>query len=297
MKTCSICGHQFPDDLKECPVCGTPAPNADNNDKETPEDNSAETPNGPTPPPVPDDIPPIPDAEDSPKTRVNTSAAVPPSGQGTVPPSGQGTVPPTGSAGEPPRRNNTVLWVVIGILSAISIIGATWFIATKVMGDDSKSSDSDSTSLGDDVEVVDYDTDNTPSQSEEADVDTFVAEPDYMGSDDSYSGDESSSSSSSSSSNSSSSSSSSSHANVITGNLSLNGQNKTCYVKLSFDMSGTASFNNTTVNITGNYYPGSHKLLIYEDGGGRYEGYVNGGTYSGTYHDDAGTWSFNMNVH
>lgn len=29
MKTCSICGHQFPDDLKECPVCGAPAPDAD----------------------------------------------------------------------------------------------------------------------------------------------------------------------------------------------------------------------------------------------------------------------------
>ena len=62
------------------------------------------------------------------------------------------------------------------------------------------------------------------------------------------------------------------------------------------EVSGTASFNNTTLDISGNYYDGSKKLLIYENGGGRYEGYVNGSTYSGKYYDNDGTWSFSMNV-
>ena len=300
MKTCSICGHQFPDDLKECPVCGTPAPSADENKEKSESEASGNAASeGLTPPPVPEDIPPV--SEAGPKTRIvsesevpNSSAgSIPPSGGYTVPPTGGSAVPPSGEGNEPPRRNNTALWIVIGVLSAIILIGATWWIASSVYGSESKSGDADSDSLANDVEVVDYDTDDTPTDAgEEADADTIAA-ADY---------DNTSSDNDNSSSSSAISSSSDDDTNVITGNLVLNGQNKTCYVKLSFDLndnevSGKAYFNNTSADISGNYYPGSHKLLIYEDGGGRYEGYVNGNTYSGSYHDDAGTWSFSMNVH
>lgn len=315
MKTCSICGHQFPDDLKECPVCGAPAPNADANANTT-----INTNNGTTPPPVPDDIPPVPEVDASPKTRIVSngtvppsnpdavppsnpgavppsgpatvaSGAVPPSNPGTVPPSNPGTVPPSGSFNQPPRRNNTVLWVVIGILSAIILIGATWFIATKVLGDDSKSSDNSEDSIGSDVEVVDYETDDTPTQSDTYDADT-LAEPDV---EEVYNTDNTSNSHSSST-------SSDDNTNVITGYLHHSDGDKSCYVRLVFtvdndsEVSGTASFNNTTLDISGNYYDGSKKLLIYENGGGRYEGYVNGSTYSGKYYDNDGTWSFSMNV-
>lgn len=307
MKTCSICGHQFPDDLKECPVCGAPAPNADANTNTT-----INTNNGTTPPPVPDDIPPVPEVDASPKTRIVSngtvppsnpgavppsgpatvaSGAVPPSNPGTVPPSNPGTVPPSGSFNQPPRRNNTVLWVVIGILSAIILIGATWFIATKVLGDDSKSSDNSEDSIGSDVEVVDYETDDTPTQSDTYDADT-LAEPDV---EEVYNTDDTSNSHSSST-------SSDDNTNVITGYLHHSDGDKSCYVRLVFtvdndsEVSGTASFNNTTLDISGNYYDGSKKLLIYENGGGRYEGYVNGSTYSGKYYDNDGTWSFSMNV-
>lgn len=315
MKTCSICGHQFPDDLKECPVCGAPAPNADANTNTT-----INTNNGTTPPPVPDDIPPVPEVDASPKTRIVSngtvppsnpgavlpsnpgavppsgpatvaSGAVPPSNPGTVPPSNPGTVPPSGSFNQPPRRNNTVLWVVIGILSAIILIGATWFIATKVLGDDSKSSDNSEDSIGNDVEVVDYETDDTPTQSDTYDADT-LAEPDV---EEVYNTDNTSNSHSSST-------SSDDNTNVITGYLHHSDGDKSCYVRLVFtvdndsEVSGTASFNNTTLDISGNYYDGSKKLLIYENGGGRYEGYVNGSTYSGKYYDNDGTWSFSMNV-
>lgn len=307
MKTCSICGHQFPDDLKECPVCGAPAPNADANTNTT-----INTNNGTTPPPVPDDIPPVPEVDASPKTRIVSngtvppsnpgavppsgpatvaSGAVPPSNPGTVPPSNPGTVPPSGSFNQPPRRNNTVLWVVIGILSAIILIGATWFIATKVLGDDSKSSDNSEDSIGSDVEVVDYETDDTPTQSDTYDADT-LAEPDV---EEVYNTDNTSNSHSSST-------SSDDNTNVITGYLHHSDGDKSCYVRLVFtvdndsEVSGTASFNNTTLDISGNYYDGSKKLLIYENGGGRYEGYVNGSTYSGKYYDNDGTWSFSMNV-
>lgn len=307
MKTCSICGHQFPDDLKECPVCGAPAPNADANTNTT-----INTNNGTTPPPVPDDIPPVPEVDASPKTRIVSngtvppsnpgavppsgpatvaSGAVPPSNSGTVPPSNPGTVPPSGSFNQPPRRNNTVLWVVIGILSAIILIGATWFIATKVLGDDSKSSDNSEDSIGSDVEVVDYETDDTPTQSDTYDADT-LAEPDV---EEVYNTDDASNSHSSST-------SSDDNTNVITGYLHHSDGDKSCYVRLVFtvdndsEVSGTASFNNTTLDISGNYYDGSKKLLIYENGGGRYEGYVNGSTYSGKYYDNDGTWSFSMNV-
>ena len=299
MKTCSICGHQFPDDLKECPVCGAPAPDADANTNTT-----INTNNGTTPPPVPDDIPPVPEVDGSPKTRIVSngtmppsnpgavppsgpatvaSSAVPPSNPGAVPPSNSGTVPPSGSFNQPPRRNNTVLWVVIGILSAIILIGATWFIATKVLGDDSKSSDNSEDSIGSDVEVVDYETDDTPTQSDTYDADT-LAEPDVA------------------SNSHSSSTSSDDNTNVITGYLHHSDGDKSCYVRLVFtvdndsEVSGTVSFNNTTLDISGNYYDGSKKLLIYENGGGRYEGYVNGSTYSGKYYDNDGTWSFSMNV-
>ena len=278
MKTCSICGHQFPDDLKECPVCGAPAPNADANTNTT-----INTNNGTTPPPVPDDIPPVPEVDASPKTRIVSN--------GTVPPSNPGTVPPSGSFNQPPRRNNTVLWVVIGILSAIILIGATWFIATKVLGDDSKSSDNSEDSIGNDVEVVDYETDDTPTQSDTYDADT-LAEPDV---EEVYNTDNTSNSHSSST-------SSDDNTNVITGYLHHSDGDKSCYVRLVFtvdndsEVSGTASFNNTTLDISGNYYDGSKKLLIYENGGGRYEGYVNGSTYSGKYYDNDGTWSFSMNV-
>ena len=313
MKTCSICGHQFPDDLKECPVCGAPAPNAD-------ADATINTNNGTTPPPVPDDIPPVPEVDASPKTRIvsngtvppsnpgavppsgpatvasgavppSNPGAVPPSNPGTVPPSNPGTVPPSGSFNQPPRRNNTVLWVVIGILSAIILIGATWFIATKVLGDDSKSSDNSEDSIGSDVEVVDYETDDTPTQSDTYDADT-LAEPDV---EEVYNTDDTSNSHSSST-------SSDDNTNVITGYLHHSDGDKSCYVRLVFtvdndsEVSGTASFNNTTLDISGNYYDGSKKLLIYENGGGRYEGYVNGSTYSGKYYDNDGTWSFSMNV-
>ena len=305
MKTCSICGHQFPDDLKECPVCGAPAPNAD-------ADATINTNNGTTPPPVPDDIPPVPEVDASPKTRIVSngtvppsnpgavppsgpatvaSGAVPPSNPGAVPPSNPGTVPPSGSFNQPPRRNNTVLWVVIGILSAIILIGATWFIATKVLGDDSKSSDNSEDSIGSDVEVVDYETDDTPTQSDTYDADT-LAEPDV---EEVYNTDDTSNSHSSST-------SSDDNTNVITGYLHHSDGDKSCYVRLVFtvdndsEVSGTASFNNTTLDISGNYYDGSKKLLIYENGGGRYEGYVNGSTYSGKYYDNDGTWSFSMNV-
>ena len=278
MKTCSICGHQFPDDLKECPVCGAPAPNADANTNAT-----INTNNGTTPPPVPDDIPPVPEVDASPKTRIVSN--------GTVPPSNPGAVPPSGSFNQPPRRNNTVLWVVIGILSAIILIGATWFIATKVLGDDSKSSDNSEDSIGSDVEVVDYETDDTPTQSDTYDADT-LAEPDV---EEVYNTDDTSNSHSSST-------SSDDNTNVITGYLHHSDGDKSCYVRLVFtvdndsEVSGTASFNNTTLDISGNYYDGSKKLLIYENGGGRYEGYVNGSTYSGKYYDNDGTWSFSMNV-
>ena len=313
MKTCSICGHQFPDDLKECPVCGAPAPNADAN-------TTINTNNGTTPPPVPDDIPPVPEVDASPKTRIvsngtvppsnpgamppsgpatvasgavppSNPGAVPPSNPGTVPPSNPGTVPPSGSFNQPPRRNNTVLWVVIGILSAIILIGATWFIATKVLGDDSKSSDNSEDSIGSDVEVVDYETDDTPTQSDTYDADT-LAEPDV---EEVYNTDNTSNSHSSST-------SSDDNTNVITGYLHHSDGDKSCYVRLVFtvdndsEVSGTVSFNNTTLDISGNYYDGSKKLLIYENGGGRYEGYVNGSTYSGKYYDNDGTWSFSMNV-
>ena len=313
MKTCSICGHQFPDDLKECPVCGAPAPNADANA-------TINTNNGTTPPPVPDDIPPVPEVDASPKTRIVSNGTVPPSNPGAVPPSGHatvasgavppsnpgtvppsnpgtvppsnpGTVPPSGSFNQPPRRNNTVLWVVIGILSAIILIGATWFIATKVLGDDSKSSDNSEDSIGSDVEVVDYETDDTPTQSDTYDADT-LAEPDV---EEVYNTDDTSNSHSSST-------SSDDNTNVITGYLHHSDGDKSCYVRLVFtvdndsEVSGTASFNNTTLDISGNYYDGSKKLLIYENGGGRYEGYVNGSTYSGKYYDNDGTWSFSMNV-
>lgn len=307
MKTCSICGHQFPDDLKECPVCGAPAPNADANTNTT-----INTNNGTTPPPVPDDIPPVPEVDGSPKTRIVSngtvppsnpgavppsgpatvaSSAVPPSNPGAVPPSNPGTVPPSGSFNQPPRRNNTVLWVVIGILSAIILIGATWFIATKVLGDDSKSSDNSEDSIGSDVEVVDYETDDTPTQSDTYDADT-LAEPDV---EEVYNTDDASNSHSSST-------SSDDNTNVITGYLHHSDGDKSCYVRLVFtvdndsEVSGTVSFNNTTLDISGNYYDGSKKLLIYENGGGRYEGYVNGSTYSGKYYDNDGTWSFSMNV-
>lgn len=307
MKTCSICGHQFPDDLKECPVCGAPAPDADANTNTT-----INTNNGTTPPPVPDDIPPVPEVDGSPKTRIVSngtmppsnpgavppsgpatvaSSAVPPSNPGAVPPSNSGTVPPSGSFNQPPRRNNTVLWVVIGILSAIILIGATWFIATKVLGDDSKSSDNSEDSIGSDVEVVDYETDDTPTQSDTYDADT-LAEPDV---EEVYNTDDASNSHSSST-------SSDDNTNVITGYLHHSDGDKSCYVRLVFtvdndsEVSGTVSFNNTTLDISGNYYDGSKKLLIYENGGGRYEGYVNGSTYSGKYYDNDGTWSFSMNV-
>lgn len=307
MKTCSICGHQFPDDLKECPVCGAPAPDADANTNTT-----INTNNGTTPPPVPDDIPPVPEVDASPKTRIVSngtvppsnpgavppsgpatvaSGAVPPSNPGAVPPSNPGTVPPSGSFNQPPRRNNTVLWVVIGILSAIILIGATWFIATKVLGDDSKSSDNSEDSIGNDVEVVDYETDDTPTQSDTYDADT-LAEPDV---EEVYNTDDASNSHSSST-------SSDDNTNVITGYLHHSDGDKSCYVRLVFtvdndsEVSGTVSFNNTTLDISGNYYDGSKKLLIYENGGGRYEGYVNGSTYSGKYYDNDGTWSFSMNV-
>ena len=315
MKTCSICGHQFPDDLKECPVCGAPAPDADANTNTT-----INTNNGTTPPPVPDDIPPVPEVDGSPKTRIvsngtvppsnpgavppsgpatvapgavppSNPGAVPPSNPGTVPPSNPGTVPPSGSFNRPPRRNNTVLWVVIGILSAIILIGATWFIATKVLGDDSKSSDNSEDSIGNDVEVVDYETDDTPTQSDTYDADT-LAEPDV---EEVYNTDNTSNSHSSST-------SSDDNTNVITGYLHHSDGDKSCYVRLVFtvdndsEVSGTVSFNNTTLDISGNYYDGSKKLLIYENGGGRYEGYVNGSTYSGKYYDNDGTWSFSMNV-
>lgn len=315
MKTCSICGHQFPDDLKECPVCGAPAPDADADANTT-----INTNNGTTPPPVPDDIPPVPEVDASPKTRIvsngtvppsnpgavppsgpvtvasgavppSNPGAVPPSNPGTVPPSNPGTVPPSGSFNQPPRRNNTVLWVVIGILSAIILIGATWFIATKVLGDDSKSSDNSEDSISSDVEVVDYETDDTPTQSDTYDADT-LAEPDV---EEVYNTDDTSNSHSSST-------SSDDNTNVITGYLHHSDGDKSCYVRLVFtvdndsEVSGTASFNNTTLDISGNYYDGSKKLLIYENGGGRYEGYVNGSTYSGKYYDNDGTWSFSMNV-
>lgn len=288
-------------------MCGAPAPNADANTNTT-----INTNNGTTPPPVPDDIPPVPEVDGSPKTRIVSngtvppsnpgavppsgpatvaSGAVPPSNPGTVPPSNPGTVPPSGSFNQPPRRNNTVLWVVIGILSAIILIGATWFIATKVLGDDSKSSDNSEDSIGSDVEVVDYETDDTPTQSDTYDADT-LAEPDV---EEVYNTDDASNSHSSST-------SSDDNTNVITGYLHHSDGDKSCYVRLVFtvdndsEVSGTVSFNNTTLDISGNYYDGSKKLLIYENGGGRYEGYVNGSTYSGKYYDNDGTWSFSMNV-
>lgn len=296
-------------------MCGAPAPNADANTNTT-----INTNNGTTPPPVPDDIPPVPEVDASPKTRIVSngtvppsnpgavppsnpgavppsgpatvaSGAVPPSNPGAVPPSNPGTVPPSGSFNQPPRRNNTVLWVIIGILSAIILIGATWFIATKVLGDDSKSSDNSEDSIGSDVEVVDYETDDTPTQSDTYDADT-LAEPDV---EEVYNTDDASNSHSSST-------SSDDNTNVITGYLHHSDGDKSCYVRLVFtvdndsEVSGTVSFNNTTLDISGNYYDGSKKLLIYENGGGRYEGYVNGSTYSGKYYDNDGTWSFSMNV-
>lgn len=288
-------------------MCGAPAPNADANTNTT-----INTNNGTTPPPVPDDIPPVQEVDASPKTRIVSngtvppsnpgavppsgpatvaSGAVPPSNPGAVPPSNPGAVPPSGSFNQPPRRNNTVLWVVIGILSAIILIGATWFIATKVLGDDSKSSDNSEDSIGSDVEVVDYETDDTPTQSDTYDADT-LAEPDV---EEVYNTDDASNSHSSST-------SSDDNTNVITGYLHHSDGDKSCYVRLVFtvdndsEVSGTVSFNNTTLDISGNYYDGSKKLLIYENGGGRYEGYVNGSTYSGKYYDNDGTWSFSMNV-
>ena len=66
-------------------MCGAPAPDADAN-------TTINTNNGTTPPPVPDDIPPVPEVDASPKTRIVSNGTVPPSNPGAVTPSGPATV-------------------------------------------------------------------------------------------------------------------------------------------------------------------------------------------------------------
>ena len=184
-----------------------------------------------------------------------------------------------------------MLWIVIGILSAIILIGVTWFIATNMKTSSSSSNDNNNDENDDNVEVVDYETDDTPTQSDTYDADT-LAVPDVEAT--SYDEDNSTSTTSSTS--------DADATNVITGYLYHSDGDKQCFVTLRFtvdddnEVSGTASFNNTTLRISGNYYEASKKLLIYENGGGRYEGYATDGSYSGKYYDDAGTWSFNMKL-
>lgn len=170
MKTCPICGHQYPDDLKECPVCGTAAPSGD----EKPEENKANENNGMTPPPIPENN--TTNSDEGPKTRISE----PPVGGYSVPPTGGGsTVPPSngGYGQEPPRRNNTALWIVIAVLSAIILVGATCLITLNCTGhNDDNDSTSDTTDTND-IEVLDYSTDDTPSEEENNDYDESTYTP------------------------------------------------------------------------------------------------------------------------
>lgn len=305
MRTCSICGQQFADDLNQCPLCGNPVePELPPVPTDVPGETVAGAPADVLPP-----VPPVPPDETGGgevPPEVPSGPLMPPVPD-EVPIAGGGLLLSTDDevADAPvPRRSNTGLWIaIVAIVLLLGGGGAAWYFLSDSHSRRSSHSD-DREESESAVEMEDYGSNDyaeyvgepaTDSLAvDEAVYDTMaVAPPAYEYETVAPAADEIAPDPQPKSSS----------IWVASGTLYLDSNSSTsCYVRLSFtidsdnDVSGTAAFNGQSVSISGTYYPGSDRLLIYELNGGRYEGTWENGSYHGAYYDNGGSWSFNFNV-
>lgn len=173
--------------------------------------------------------------------------------------------PPT-SAGEPPRQSgsNKGLWITIAILAAIILVGGTWIAASHFMQPaeavpaDTVATDTNA------VEVVSYETDDTPTEDPNAvDPNAPIEEESALRP----------------------------HVADFVGTITATDGDGIVSVGLSITFEGSGSVQGTSKNgdhsysISGRYDSETHRLLVYEDGGGHFDGTLHeDGKYIGKYH-------------
>lgn len=168
-------------------------------------------------------------------------------------------------------NGNRKLWITIAILAAIILVGATWIAATHFATSDEEPPMADTavTDSGN-VDVINYETDNTPADTS-ANASTAPEAAEQSDAD------------------------AAKTANIaFAGTLVSSDGSSTSAVKLQLHIDGNNSVRGISrnadmaYNLSGTYDTDSHRLLIYEDGGGRFDGTYADASYSGTYTDASG---------
>jgi len=178
---------------------------------------------------------------------------------------------------EPPQRrnSNTGLWITIVILAVIILAGGAWIAAHHFFSPDAPASDDSAQADEDRIEVVSYETDDTPTaapaprqpeetKGKETAEESIVA--DFVGS-------------------------------LINEEGS---PTVSVAVSLAFEDSGsvqgTSQNGDKSFSLSGRYDRDTHRLLLYEDGGGCFDGTLHeDGKYAGQYRNGAETpVSFSM---
>ena len=261
-QTCSLCGNEFDAREAQCPRCGHPV----------------EQPAVPEPPAAAPAAPATPEPPQAPQPDSGPDVPPPPppaDGAG-LPPAGAPTTPP------PPRRRNPWPWIALGVLALLVVGAAVWYARissphpyeyddtmpadTMPLAEPRPEAEEPGVTVEDYAEAVD-----SILPEEPADTVVPAAAP---------------------------------HNLVLSGTLVLESNpSTTCDVLIHAnieadgDVTGTASWSNTGSEITGLYNPSTNRLVLYEETGNRYEGYLaSGSSYNGTYHDNNGTWRFTLNA-
>ncbi len=261
-QTCNVCGHEFDAAEAQCPHCGNPG--------EQPAGTPPSAESAPSCPPVPD----LTEAQPA------AGTPVPP----PAPPAAADEMPPA-AIPEPPaphRRRNPWPWIALGLLALLVAGAAVWYHQIT----EGRPYDYDDTPYAEPAETAvpmpEKEPDGTleeelalPADSAAiaAPADTAAIAPEP-------------------------------HNLVLSGTLVLESDpSVTCDVLIHAnieadgDVTGSAAWNNTSSGLTGLYNANTEHLVLYEETGNRYEGYITSGySYNGTYSDENGTWHFTLNV-
>lgn len=291
MKECPVCGHQLADDSPACPICGCPV---EEEMPPIPEEQTTDTPPIPSEEPAtPTDMPPVPEASAEMPPIPEEPTVVPP-----PPP-----IPPPIRDYEPkeerPSGSRSGLWIALVIIALVLTgggIGLYFYLS-----DDKTVRIEENEDEEEIVDDTDWERDTivstTPYPEDYDSTEAVAVEVPDM--DESLEGSEEGGISSDDLQDNRSEPTPPTVSYSSTGRVY--GEDVSTSVNLSFSVragivSGTSSWSGGTEALSGSMSSDGH-LIIHESGGSRYDGYLQGNTYKGTYYDNSGTiGTFNFYV-
>lgn len=280
--TCQVCGTVYDTAADCCPTCGNPLAM----------DICPEVPEAPTPPETPE-IPEVPEIPEIPETPEKPEKPGKP-GKPDIPEK------PATPAEPSPRKRRTWLWVLLVVLVLLIAGGvAAWFLlkpAGSSHADEGLAVDSDSVVVPADDEIdcdVDYDDDAVPDSVAVADSAEYVwDDPAAAPADDEQAADEKPAEPVAEK------PAPKDNAKHMSGNVTLpdgsvHALTMTVRLDANNDLTGSVTIEGRgTCSITGTYFPGRQRLMVYDAWGGIFDGQWSGSLYMGSYsrNDSRGTF-------